>query len=177
MAGKLRAKNDQSGCATNRSSKGGLLERFATLATCWSGSSSAFALAVATIVIWIVSGPMFGFSDTWQLVINTGTTIVTFLMVFLIQRAQNKESQALQLKLNEIVAAIAGASNRLINVEDLSESEIRLLHEHYRKLAELAAAETELTTSHSIEEAEGRHASKHASRGHGKAKGRSRKAS
>jgi low affinity Fe/Cu permease len=124
----------------------------------------AFALAVAVIVVWIVSGPLFGFSDTWQLVINTGTTIVTFLMVFLIQRAQNKESQALQLKLNEIVAAATGASNRLINIEDLSEDEIRLLHDHYRKLAALAAEEIELTKSHSIEEAEGRHESKSSAR-------------
>src|SRR5689334_9758582 len=97
MAANDRPQCDQSGCPTNRTGKAGLLERFATMATCWSGSSMAFALAVAVIVVWIVSGPLFGFSDTWQLVINTGTTIVTFLMVFLIQRAQNKESQALQL--------------------------------------------------------------------------------
>ena len=88
-------------------------------------------------------GPIFGFSDTWQLVINTGTTIVTFLMVFLIQRTQNKDSQAIQLKLNELVAAVRGASNRLINVEDLTEEEVRVLHKHYAKLVELAKKDIE----------------------------------
>jgi low affinity Fe/Cu permease len=135
----------------------GALERFARWATKWTGSSWAFALAVAIIVIWLVTGPMFEFSNTWQLVINTGTTIVTFLMVFLIQRAQNKESLAIQLKLNEIVAALEGASCRLINVEDLSEKEVEILHKHYHKLAELAKHSGHLMESHSIEEAERRH--------------------
>ena len=139
---------------------GRLLERFARWATAWTGSSLAFALAVGVILAWLVTGPIFHFSDTWQLVINTGTTIVTFLMVFLIQRAQNKESLAIELKLNEIVAALQGASNRLINVEDLSETEVCALHEHYRKLAELTKCESELTESHSIEEAAGRHRQK-----------------
>src|SRR5688572_10716665 len=98
-----------------------LLERISTWATKQTGSSPAFALAVAVIAIWLISGPFFHFSDTWQLVINTGTTIVTFLMVFLIQRGQNKESMAIQLKLNEIVASVRGASNRLINIEDMTE--------------------------------------------------------
>lgn len=133
------------------------LELVARRATQASGSSIAFALAVAVILVWLVTGPIFGFSDTWQLVINTGTTVVTFLMVFLIQRAQNKDSLAIQLKLNEIVAAIHGASNRLINVEDLSEEEVQTLHDHYQKLAELAKHERKLTESHSIEEAERRH--------------------
>jgi low affinity Fe/Cu permease len=135
----------------------GILERFARRATVWTGSSLAFALAVATIVVWLVTGPIFRFTDTWQLVINTGTTIVTFLMVFLIQRTQNKESLAVQLKLNELVAAIEGASARLINVEDLSEHEVEVLHKHYRKLAELAKHGGKLTDSHSIEEAERRY--------------------
>ena len=95
----------------------GLLERFSMLATEWAGSSLAFSVALSIIVVWVVTGPLFGFSDTWQLVINTGTTIVTFLMVFLIQRTQNKESKIVQLKLSEIVAALQGASNRLIDVE------------------------------------------------------------
>jgi low affinity Fe/Cu permease len=137
----------------------GLLERLARRATVWTGGSLAFALAVATIIVWLVTGPIFGFSDTWQLVINTGTTIVTFLMVFLIQRTQNKESQAVQLKLNELVAAVEGASNRLINVEDLSEHEVEILHKHYRRLAELAKRSGDLRESHSIEEAERRHRS------------------
>src|SRR6201990_1747453 len=99
--------------------------RFAALCSMGLGSRWAFLRAGLVIVVWAVTGPVFHFSDTWQLVINTGTTIVTFLMVFLIQRAQNKDSRAMQLKLNEIVAAMEGASNRLINVEDLSEEEIR----------------------------------------------------
>jgi low affinity Fe/Cu permease len=125
---------------------------------------------VAVVVIWAVTGPVFDYSDTWQLVINTGTTVVTFMMVFLIQRSQNKESLAIQLKLNEIVAAIQGASNRLINVEDLSEEEIELLHEHYRALANFAKKDYKLTESHSIEEAEERHQTKHHGRGKAGAK-------
>jgi low affinity Fe/Cu permease len=140
--------------------KGGLLERLARKATSWTGSSWAFAAAVGTILVWAAVGPVFHFSDTWQLVINTGTTIVTFLMVFLIQRSQNKDAQATHLKLNELIAAVGGASNRLINVEDLSEKEVTGLHRHYAKLVELAKAEGDLTRSHSIEEAEGRHHSK-----------------
>ena len=112
------------------------------------------------MLLWLVSGPFFGFSERWQLVINTGTTIVTFLMVFLIQRAQNKESLAVHLKLNEIVAALQGASNRLVNVEDLSEEELRTLHRHYAALARLAKEEADLFSSHSVEEAEGRHQAK-----------------
>ena len=117
----------------------------------------AFALASLTIIVWAVTGPIFGYSNTWQLVINTGTTIVTFLMVFLIQRSQNKDSLAIQLKLDEIVAAMAGASNRLIGCEDLNEEELRTLHRHYATLVELAKKEVSLTKSHSVEEAEERH--------------------
>ena len=133
------------------------LETFARRVTEWTGSSWAFASALGVIVIWALTGPFFRFSDTWQLVINTGTTIVTFLMVFLIQRAQNKDSQAVHLKLNELVAALEGASSRLINVEDLTEEEVRTLHRHYQGLVVLAKQETSLTHSHSIEEAEARH--------------------
>src|SRR5881296_3587661 len=127
-----------------------------------SGKPATFVIAVLVIIVWSVTGPVFGYSDTWQLVINTGTTIVTFLMVFLIQRAQNKEAQAIELKLNEIVAAIEGASNRLIDVESLSEEELRTLHEYYRKLSRMAQHESSLTKSHSIEEAEARHLRKKA---------------
>src|SRR6188472_3061663 len=119
-------------------SKGTWMERMSSKATTWTGSSWAFALALATILVWAVTGPVFHFSDTWQLVINTGTTIVTFLMVFLIQRAQNKDAHAIHIKLNELVAAVKGASNRIINVEDLSEAEVEALHAHYAKLVELA---------------------------------------
>jgi low affinity Fe/Cu permease len=135
----------------------GLLEKFARRATEWTGSSGAFALAVLTILVWGATGKLFGYSDTWQLVINTGTTIVTFLMVFLIQRAQNKDSHAVHLKLNELVAAVHGASNRLINVEELSEREVALLHRHYGQLVELAKRDEDLTASHSVEEAGHRH--------------------
>jgi len=134
-----------------------VFERFAAAATRKTGSTAAFILAVAVIVVWLVSGPIFHFSDTWQLVINTGTTIVTFLMVFLIQRAQNKEGLALQIKLNELIAAVDGASNRLIAAEDLSEEELKALEIHFQKLAEMAKKERRLTESHSIEEAEARH--------------------
>jgi low affinity Fe/Cu permease len=133
------------------------LERFAASVTRWAGSTTAFTLASAIIVVWAGAGRFFGYSDTWQLVINTGTTIVTFLMVFLIQRSQNKDSLALHLKLNELVAAMEGASNRLIDIEDLDERELTLLHEHYTRLAVMAKRDLELTKSHSIEEAEARH--------------------
>jgi len=107
-----------------------------------------------------VTGPIFGFSDTWQLVINTGTTIVTFLMVFLIQRTQNKETTALELKLNELVAAVQGASNRLIDAEDMSERELATLHKHYEKLAQMAKKDEDIGESHSVEEAQHRHGDK-----------------
>lgn len=102
-------------------------------------------------MVWAVTGPVFHYSDTWQLVINTGTTIVTFLMVFLIQRAQNKESLAVQLKLDEIVASHEGASNRLIDIEDLSEEEVENLRKHYRELGKLLEGEDD-RKSHSIDE-------------------------
>jgi low affinity Fe/Cu permease len=136
------------------------MERLSSAVTAWTGSSSAFAAALLVILAWAVTGPLFHFSDTWQLVINTGTTIVTFLMVFLIQRSQNKDAVALHLKLNEIVAAMQGASNRLINCEDLTENEVQLLHRHYGRLAQLSRDAGSLTDSHSIEQAVTRHASK-----------------
>ena len=139
---------------------GRALEQFARVVTEWSGTSGAFALALAIVVVWGLLGPVFGYSDTWQLVINTGTTIITFLMVFLIQRAQNKESRAMELKLNEIIAAVHGASNRLIDVEDLSERELETLHRHYQALVRMAHKDSELTASHSVEEAYGRHEAK-----------------
>lgn len=134
-----------------------LMERSATAVAHWTGTTSAFSLAFAVILVWGLTGPLFHFSDTWQLVINTGTTIVTFLMVFLIQRSQNKDSLAIHLKLNEIVAAVEGASNRLIDVESLTEQELNILHRHYGKLAQMAKRDITLTKSHSIEEAEARH--------------------
>lgn len=134
-----------------------LLERFSRKVTEATGTSTAFILALLVIVVWLISGPLFNFSDTWQLVINTGTTIVTFLMVFLIQRSQNKDALAIHLKLNEIVAALEGASNRLIDVEDLTEDDIKTLHKHYKRLVLMAKKDIQLTQSHSIEEADARH--------------------
>jgi low affinity Fe/Cu permease len=111
-------------------------------------------------VVWAATGPAFGYSAGWQLVVNTGTTIVTFLMVFVIQRAQNKESLAVQLKLNEIVAALEGASNRLINAESLGEEELATLHRHYARLVHLARKDGDLLQSHSVDEATARHGRK-----------------
>jgi low affinity Fe/Cu permease len=135
-------------------------ERFASAATRFSGSVPAFALALGVILVWGITGPLFHFSDTWQLVINTGTTIVTFLMVFLIQQTQNKDGLAIQLKLNELVAALEGASNLLISVEDLTGEELKVLHAHYQLLAQRAKELADTKESHSIEEAERRHAIK-----------------
>jgi low affinity Fe/Cu permease len=137
------------------------LEKFSYQATRATGTSVAFVLAVLVILVWGITGPVFHYSDTWQLVINTSTTIVTFLMVFLIQRAQNKDALAIHLKLNEIVAAMEGASNRLIDVEDLSEPEIDALRRYYKRLIELAREDDQLTTTHSIEEAASRHGYKY----------------
>jgi low affinity Fe/Cu permease len=136
------------------------LESMARLVTAWTGSSTAFAIAVLVVLVWSLTGPIFHFSNTWQLVINTGTTIVTFLMVFLIQRAQNKDSLAVHLKLNELVAAMEGASNRLISVEHLSEEDIRVLSGYFHELAELASKDESLTASRSIEQARDHHTRK-----------------
>jgi low affinity Fe/Cu permease len=143
-----------------------ILERFSLKATKATGTSMSFILALSVIIVWGITGPLFHFSDTWQLVINTSTTIVTFLMVFLIQRTQNKDAQAIHIKLNEIVAAMEGASNRLIDVEDLTEEEIETLHKHYQKLVQMAKQDMKLTQSHSVEEAEARHNMKHSKHRH-----------
>ena len=135
-------------------------EKFASKATQATGSSAAFLLALATIVLWVITGPIFGYSDTWQLVINTGTTIITFLMVFLIQKSQNKDSMAMQIKLNELIAVNTKASNRLLNVEDLTEAELHALHQFFGKLVEKAKTEANLSESHSVEEAEEIHEDK-----------------
>jgi low affinity Fe/Cu permease len=139
------------------------LEQGSHRVTLWVGSSWAFALAVSAVVLWAISGPLFHYSDTWQLIINTSTTVVTFLIVFLLQRSQNKDSQAVHIKLNEIVAALEGASNRLIDVESLSEDELETLHKHFERLSQMACAESQISRSHSVEEAEERHHLKMAS--------------
>ena len=140
--------------------RGGWLERASSAITVWTGSAMAFGSAVSVVLIWAISGPFFHFSETWQLVINTGTTIVTFLMVFLIQRTQNKDTLAVQLKLNELVAATTGASNRLIAIEELSEHDLQVLRTFYEKLTELSRQEHDLSASHSVEEARSGHARK-----------------
>ena len=128
-------------------------ERFATSVTRATGSTTAFILAFVAIVIWAVAGPFFHYSENWQLVINTGTTIITFLMVFLIQKAQNKDSLAIQLKLNELVAAHEFASNRLVNVENMSEEDLKVIQKYYTGLSSLTKKEESLQQSHSIDEA------------------------
>lgn len=129
-------------------------EKFSDRITQWTGSSMAFGIALGLILGWGLSGPIFQYSDTWQLVINTSTTIITFLMVFLIQKTQNKDSKAIQLKLNELIAASKDASNRMVDLEDLDESELDVLHTFYRHLAEITKKELNIHTSHSIDAAE-----------------------
>jgi low affinity Fe/Cu permease len=109
--------------------------KVATKAVVVSGSIWAFLSALLIVLVWLVTGPIFGFSDTWQLVINTGTTIVTFLMVFLIQHGQTRDIRAIHLKLDELVRAVGGASNELIDVEERSDHELRALDEKYRRIA------------------------------------------
>ncbi|MDB5131438.1 MAG: Low affinity iron permease [Mucilaginibacter sp.] len=128
-------------------------ERISNTITTYSGSSPVFIAAVCLILLWGVTGPVFNFSNTWLLIVNTGTSIITFLMVFLIQKSQNKESIAVQLKLNELIAASTHASNRLLNIQDLSEEELKTLYDHYRKLVELTQQAQSNTQSHSVEDA------------------------
>jgi len=135
-------------------------DRFATAVTKATGRPASFFIALSVIVVWAITGPVFGFSDTWQLVINTGTTIITFLMVFVIQQSQNKETVALHLKLNELIAATKGASNRLIDIEDLTEQEIETIKAFYVRLSKLAAKERDLLATHTIEEAHNVHKAK-----------------
>ena len=126
----------RNGHARNGHPPANLFERLAHRVAHAMGRPAAFLTALAVVVIWAISGPLFGFSNTWQLVINTGTTIVTFLMVFLIQQSQNRDTLALQVKLAELIIAVKGAKNHLATAEDLSESELEQLHESYCKLAD-----------------------------------------
>ncbi len=143
--------------------KKNLFEKFANWATIATGSSAAFIGAILIILIWGITGPIFKYSDTWQLIINTGTTIVTFLMVFLIQKSQNKDSKAIHLKLNELLASHQGASNRMVDIEDLTEKELDQLHKFYVQLSDLAEKEEDITCTHSIDAAEENHESKQGS--------------
>jgi low affinity Fe/Cu permease len=144
-----------------KKNKKNFFEKFSNWATRATGSSTAFTLAVSIVIVWAFTGPLFDFSETWQLVINTGTTIITFLMVFLIQKSQNKDSKAIHLKLNELIAAQEGASNRMVDIEDLTEEELDQLHKFYARLYQLAKKEDALTYSHSIDAAEEINTAKH----------------
>lgn len=134
-------------------SRGNLFERFSHAVTKATGSPRAFLVALFIILVWGIVGPLFHFSDTWQLVINTGTTIITFLMVFVIQQSQNKDTTAIHLKLNELIAANKKASNRLVCIEDFTEKELEVIKEFYVKLADLAKADHDLYSTHSLDEA------------------------
>jgi low affinity Fe/Cu permease len=138
----------------NEEKRAGHLEKFAGTVTRVTGSTGAFIAALFLVILWAVTGPVFHYSESWQLVINTGTTIITFLMVFLIQKAQNKDSLAIQLKLNELVAAHEFASNRLVNVENMSEEDLKVIQKFYSQLSKITKKEENLQQSHSIEEAE-----------------------
>lgn len=140
--------------------KRNLFESFSEWATNATGSSVAFILAVAVILTWAICGPAARYSATWQLMINTGTTIITFLMVFLIQKAQNKDSKAIHLKLNELIASHEGTSNRMVNIEDLTEKDLDHIHKFYLELANLAEKEGDLTCTHSIDAAGENHYTK-----------------
>ena len=134
-----------------------IFEVFSNKVTTAAGSTFAFITALTLVLIWAVTGPIFHFSEAWQMVINTGTTIITFLMVFLIQKSQNKDSLAVQLKLNELVAAHEFASNRLVDVECMTEDELKVIKKYYRHLGEATKKEENLQQSHSIDEAQQQH--------------------
>ena len=138
-------------------------ENFATKASKAVGSPYAFVSALSLVIAWAICGPFFDFSETWQLVINTGTTIITFLMVFLIQKSQNKDSLAIQLKLNELVASNNKSSNRLVDIESMTEDEMIIIQKYYQKLSELSDKHEPVQTSHSLAEATEDHKEKYAS--------------
>jgi low affinity Fe/Cu permease len=135
--------------------------KISNIVTKVSGRPAASIIAFFIILIWVITGPFFDYSDTWQLVINTGTTIITFLMVFIIQQSQNRDTMALQLKLNELIACNEKASNRLIVIEDLTEEEMEVVKKFYIKLSQLAKREEEgVHSSHSLDEAAANHNNK-----------------
>lgn len=148
--------------------KPGFIERLANWGAKAAGSSAAFLSAFSLILLWGISGPFFHYSETWQLVINTGTTIITFLMVFLIQKSQNKDSLAIQLKLNELVASHEMASNRLVDVENITEDELKVIQKYYAKLSSLNKASETIKESHSLDEAEDNQKAKTQKRGRSK---------
>ena len=150
---------------TMQKGKAGFIERLANWGAKAAGSSAAFLGAFTIVLLWAITGPVFHYSETWQLVINTGTTIITFLMVFLIQKSQNKDSLAIQLKLNELVASHEMASNRLVDVENITEDELKVIQKYYAKLSSLNKASQTIKESHSLDEAEDNHDNKTQKRG------------
>jgi low affinity Fe/Cu permease len=146
--------------AKKKSKINNFFDKFSARVTKITGSPWAFMIAASTIIIWAVTGPMFGFSDTWQLIINTSTTIITFLMVFIIQQTQNKDTTAIHLKLNELIASNKDASNQLVDAEDLTEEELQVLKKFYVKLSHLADKESDVYATHSVGEAEESHQEK-----------------
>jgi low affinity Fe/Cu permease len=131
------ARSDAKDRLSKSNSLPALFSRFAQSVAMWSGHAIAFLLAAAAIVVWIITGPIFGYSDTWQLVINTGTTIVTFLMVFLIQNTQNRDMMAVQLKLSELVLAMKDANDKYASIEDMDDEQLEKLHQECTQRAEL----------------------------------------
>lgn len=121
----------------DRRVRGSYFERFATRVTAWSGTTSAFILALLSIVVWLSVGHHFAYSDTWQLVVNTGTTVITFLMVFLIQRSQNRENLAIKVQMDELISSVEAASNAVIDLDDLSERQLLDLHRRYLHLSRI----------------------------------------
>lgn len=145
----------------NKTSLSQFFTKFSAVVIKFTGSPAAFFIALSVILIWACCGPLAKFNDTWQLIINTSTTIVTFLMVFLIQQSQNRDTMAMQLKLNELIAVNKHASNHLIDIEDLTEEELQVLKKYYVRLAELVKKEQDIHQSHSISEADEAHEEKH----------------
>lgn len=133
---------------------GKVFNKISNTVTRIAGRPVTSIVAMAFVVVWALLGPVFDYSNTWQLFINTGTTIITFLMVFIIQQSQNKDTVAIHLKLNELIASHKHASNRLIDIEDLTEEELEVLKKFYVKLSRLAVEQNDLHSSHSIDEAE-----------------------
>lgn len=143
--------------APSQKNEGGFkrkFEKFSNWVTKATGSPYAFLIALVTVIVWGVTGPVFNYSENWQLVINTGTTIITFLMIFVIQQSQNKDTVAIHLKLNELIAASDLTSNRLIECEDLTEEELQVIKKYYHKLSQLTKDDESVFTSHSLDEAE-----------------------
>jgi low affinity Fe/Cu permease len=137
---------------TTARSQRGLFGHISSGVTRATGSSYGFLVAFALVLVWAATGPMFGFSSSWQLIINTGTTVVTFLMVFVIQAAQNKDTLAIHLKLNELISSNSAANNRLVNIEEVSPAELAVIKKFYGRLAIRVGRATNVHASHSLDE-------------------------